>query len=111
MIFSDFIRRRRVDLHDKDRRFSARQLAHRIGIEPSYLSKIERGIERPPSSAVIMKLAKELDVNSDLLLSLAGKIHPEVMSAIIARPVVIAQLIRRCSVLPDAVIEALGAKD
>ncbi|MEE2786362.1 MAG: helix-turn-helix transcriptional regulator [Myxococcota bacterium] len=111
MIFGDFIRKRRLDLHDKDRRFSARQVAHRLGIEPSYLSKIERGLERPPSIAVIVKLAQELKTEPDLLLSLAGKIHPEVTSTIIARPVLMSRLIRACRTMPDASINALLGGD
>ncbi|WP_199771148.1 helix-turn-helix domain-containing protein [Klebsiella pneumoniae] len=37
-------------LHSKS--FSLRQVALRVGIEPAYLSKIERGETAPPSEAI-----------------------------------------------------------
>ena len=41
--FSDSIRAIREGLRRENRRFSLRQVAQRIGVEPAYLSKIERG--------------------------------------------------------------------
>jgi transcriptional regulator with XRE-family HTH domain len=41
-------------LHSKS--FSLRQVALRVGIEPAYLSKIERGETAPPSEATLKKL-------------------------------------------------------
>ncbi len=42
-IFGGYIREKREALRQSDRRYSLRQVAGRIGVEPSYLSKIERG--------------------------------------------------------------------
>ena len=42
-IFGSYIREKREALRAEDRSYSLRQVAIRIGIEPSYLSKIERG--------------------------------------------------------------------
>ena len=50
----------RENLRKEDKRFSLRQVAQRIGVEPAYLSKIERGDVAPPSEATTVKLAKEL---------------------------------------------------
>ena len=58
---------------EHDPAFSLRQVAERVGIEPSYLSKIERGEEPPPGEQTIRRLAEELGENPDALLALAGK--------------------------------------
>ncbi len=47
--------------------FSLRQLAGRIHVEPSYLSKIERGLELRPSEETTRALALELGEDPDLL--------------------------------------------
>ena len=67
-LFGAYVRGRREARRRNDRAFSVRQVANRIGIEPSYLSKIERGEQRPPSEATIVKLAEDLD-NMKLLVA------------------------------------------
>ena len=51
-----------------------------MGIEPAYLSKIERGVFAPPSEEVIAKLAAELgfvhNLNSSQWLAVTGKPVP-----------------------------------
>ena len=74
--------------------FSIRKVAQRIDVEPSYLSKIERGLVPPPGEETIKALAKELDENEDVLLGLAGKISTEVKNIIRRRPQKFAELIR-----------------
>jgi len=70
--FGPTVREIRESLRADDRRFSLRQVAHRIGVEPAYLSKIERGVVAPPSEATTVRLAKELDEDPDVFLALAG---------------------------------------
>ena len=70
--FGGFIRERREALRKEDPSFSLRKLAGRIGVEPSYLSKIERGAEPSPSEEKIRLLAQELNEDADVLLALAG---------------------------------------
>jgi transcriptional regulator with XRE-family HTH domain len=41
--FGELVRGAREALRSKDRRYSLRQVAMRIGVEPAYLSKVERG--------------------------------------------------------------------
>lgn len=53
---------------------SQRTLASKVGIDFTYLSKIESGIMPPPSEKVIIKLARFLGANKDELITLAGKI-------------------------------------
>jgi transcriptional regulator with XRE-family HTH domain len=67
----------------KAKNLTQRELAERVasrlreedrrGFDVTYLSKIENGKLRPPSTMAIMQLAKELDTDSDELLALAGK--------------------------------------
>ena len=99
--FGAFIRRRREERRQTDRDFSVRKLAGRLGIEPSYLSKIERDEVPPPSEEVIGKLAAELDEDRDVLLALAGKVSTDLREAIVKRPRLIADLIRETRHLPD----------
>jgi len=53
---------------------SQREAAKKVGIDFTYLSKIESGIVLPPSEKVITKLAKVLDADKDELITLAGKV-------------------------------------
>ena len=55
-----------------------RETAGKIGISPAYLSRIERGKEKPPKPEVIKALAKELAADPDVLFRLASSTDPEV---------------------------------
>jgi transcriptional regulator with XRE-family HTH domain len=96
-----FLRNRREELRESDRRFSVRQVAQRIGIEPSYLSKVERDEGSPPAEDTLRRLAGELDVDADLLLALAGKVSSDLLDTIRRRPLLFAELIRELRDLPD----------
>jgi transcriptional regulator with XRE-family HTH domain len=99
--FGDYIRQQREAKRAEDAAFSVRQLAARVGIEPSYLSKIERGEQPPPSEATIAAIARELDEDKDILLALAGKVSTDLQDAIRKRPKLFAQLIRELRKMPD----------
>jgi transcriptional regulator with XRE-family HTH domain len=99
--FGEFVRERREELRQKDRGFSVRQVAGRVGIQPSYLSKVERGEVAPPSESTIQKLAAELDVDSDVLLAMAGKVSSDLQEVIRKRPAVFAELLRELKEMPD----------
>ncbi len=98
------LRRRREALLVSDRRYSVRQVAQRVGLEPSYLSKIERGLQPPPSEAKIRALAVELDEDPDVLLARAGKIASDVQEVIRRRPKLFARLLRDLRNLPDRAV-------
>lgn len=76
------------------RALSLRGLARLIGVEPAYLSKIEREIFPPPSEALIVKIAAELGEDPDRLLALAGKIPSDVKDMIIQSEGQLAKKIR-----------------
>ena len=102
--FGDYVRRRREALRKKDALYSVRQVAQRIGVEPSFLSKVERGDAAPPSEAKIVALALELDEDADVLLALAGKVSSDLQQAIRKRPELFATLIRELKNMPDRTV-------
>lgn len=104
MLFGEYVRKKREALKETDRRFSVRQVAQRIGVEPAYLSKIERGDVAPPSEAKIRALANELGEDPDVLLALAGKVSSDLLEIIRKRPQLFAELIRELKSLPDHAI-------
>ena len=57
---------------------SQRGLADKIGVNFTYLSKIEGGVMPPPSEKVILKLAEVLNADKDELMTLAGKIPTDI---------------------------------
>ena len=87
-----------------DRAFSLRQVAARIGVEPSYLSKVERGETAPPSEQATLRLAAELGEDPDVLLALAGKVSTELQQIILKRPRLFADLLRQLKTAPDHAI-------
>ena len=104
MTFGEYIRERREALKAMDRRYSVRQVAQRIGVEPAYLSKIERNEVAPPSEAKIRALAEELDEDADVLLAMAGKVSSDLQEIIRKRPKLFAELIRELKSMPDHAI-------
>ena len=99
--FGDYVRTCRERLRSGDRRFSVRQVAARIGVEPAYLSKVERGEVAPPSEATTVKLAADLGEDPDVLLALAGKVSSDLMAIMRKRPRLFADLIRALKTVPD----------
>lgn len=99
--FGDYLRTRREALKETDKSFSVRKVAQRIGVEPAYLSKIERGQMAPPSEEKIRKLAEELGENADVLLALGGKVSTDLREIILKRPQLFAELIRKLKEEPD----------
>ncbi len=83
---------------------SVRALAKRVGIEPSYLSKIERGLQAPPSEATIARLAAALGEDPDVLLAMAGKVSSDLQEVIRKRPAIFAELIRQLKKMPDRAV-------
>jgi len=58
--------------------FSQRELANKIGVNFTYLSKIESGAMPPPSEKVIQRLTEALNADKDELMTLAGKIPSDI---------------------------------
>jgi transcriptional regulator with XRE-family HTH domain len=102
--FGEFLRKCREGRAADDRTFSVRQVAGRVGIEPSYLSKIERAEQPPPGEDTIRRLAQELDQDPDVLLAMAGKVSSDLLDVIRARPALFADLLRELKKLPDKAV-------
>src|ERR1043166_2083575 len=99
--FGAYIRQKRERLSATDARYSLRRVAASIDVEPSYLSKVERGEQPPPSEETIVALAKVLNEDADVLLAMAGKVSSDLQKIIRKRPQLFAQLIRELKNLPD----------
>lgn len=62
----------------RDREYSQRELAKLIGVNFTYLSKLENdNADYPPSNEVIRSLAIHLNLDQEELTRLAGRIDPE----------------------------------
>lgn len=58
-----------------------RELAMRVGISPTYLSRIETNDEKsPPSEVVLMALAQEIQIDPDRLIMIAGRVPADVVA-------------------------------
>ena len=101
MSFGKFIREKRQQLREGAPRYSLRQVADRVGITPTYLSKIERDDLPPPGEETIRAIARELGEDVDVLLAMAGKVSSDLQDAIRRRPKLFAELIRQLKDMPD----------
>ncbi len=63
-----------------------RETATKISISPAYLSRIERGKERPPRPEIIKRLAKILAADPDVLFRLSSSTDPEVVNFLHDQP-------------------------
>jgi len=98
----DYLRERRTALQENDREFSVNRVAQRVGVTPSYLSQVERGLtQSPPSEETLVALADHLGLDRDVLLALAGKIARDLRETIVRRPQLFAQLLRELRDAPD----------
>jgi transcriptional regulator with XRE-family HTH domain len=104
MTFGDFVRSARERLKRDDARFSVRQVARRVGVEPAYLSKVERNHVAPPSETKICRLAAELGEDEDVMLALGGKIATDLQQIIRHRPQLFGSLLRHLGGAPEEVV-------
>lgn len=93
--FGDRIKRRRREL-----RLTQRDVAAKLRIDFTYLSKLENNHGEPPSADTIKKLADVLRDDPQELLALAGKI-PESLRDRAQRDVAFARLVQRLDQLSD----------
>jgi len=66
----------------KARGWTQRDLANGVGIDFTYLSKLENGVVPPPGEKTISALASVLDADADDLFGLAGKIPPQLLEKV-----------------------------
>ena len=63
-----------------------RETAGMVKISPAYLSRIERGKERPPRPEIIKKLANLLAADPDVLFRLSSSTDPELVDFLHEQP-------------------------
>ena len=73
----------------RSNQISQRDLAERVGVDFSYISKIENNRLAPPAAETIIKICEALGVPSEILLAQAGKVSTEMKDAITASPAAI----------------------
>jgi transcriptional regulator with XRE-family HTH domain len=105
--FGRYVRSRREARRENDAAFSVRKVAERVGVQPSYISKVERCEVAPPSEATIVRLAEVLEEDADVLLALAGKVSSDLRDVIVKRPQLFSELIRELKTAPDAALQGL----
>ena len=101
MTFGDRVRELR-----KAKRLTLRDVAAKVDINFTYLSKVESeklDFAQYPSEELIRKLAKALDADVDELLLLAKKIPPDIRERVIERP----DAFRKIASLDDEALDAV----
>jgi len=99
--FGAYIRKRREEHLKRNPNFTVRKFAGKIGIQPSYISKVEREEVPPPSEPTIVRIAETLHEDPDVLLALAGKVSADLRQVILKRPKLFADMIRQLKDAPD----------
>jgi transcriptional regulator with XRE-family HTH domain len=81
----EFGQRLRKLREEKHPGLSLRKLAEKAGVEPGYLSKIERGLERA-SEETIVNIAKALGESEDVLLAMDRRVSTHLLEMICKHP-------------------------
>jgi transcriptional regulator with XRE-family HTH domain len=89
-------------------RLSQRQLALQVGIDFTYLSKLENDQQgQSPGEELVGRLAKELDEDPEELLALAGKVPVDILRSRARADAGFARSLRRLPAIPDGRIAEL----
>src|SRR2546430_17133043 len=87
--YGTFLRRRRLE-----KKLTQRDFADRVGVDFTYLSKVENGRLAAPSEATIGQIAKALGDDPDVHLAQARKVPLDLRAAVAELPVEAAMLLR-----------------
>lgn len=87
--FGAFIRQER-----EARGIGLREMAKKVGVSPTYLSKIERDEFPPPAEDKVKVIAEILGFDADDLLARAGRVSSDIAEIIKRQPVELAALLR-----------------
>lgn len=87
-----------------------RETAGLVRISPAYLSRIERGKERPPSPEIIKALAKALAADPDVLFRLSSSTDPEIVDYLHENPEAmhLIRYIKEAGLTPQSIEKLLG---
>jgi DNA-binding XRE family transcriptional regulator len=89
MSFGALVRRER-----EAKGIGLREMAKKIGVSPTYLSKIERGDFAPPVEGKVRKIAEIIGHDPDELLALAGRVASDLTDIIRQHPRKMADFLR-----------------
>lgn len=94
----------------RERGYTLVQLAERIPMSPSNLSRVELGSQGPPADEVIERIARALDADTAQLLSTAGRVSGDdsFERAVLERLDAIGRDVRE---VKDAVVPSRARKD
>jgi len=70
----------------REKGVSQRELADKVGIDFSYISKVENDRMAPPSADTIQRMCEVLQVSTEILLSKSGKLTGELSDAMTSSP-------------------------
>ena len=87
--FGAFIRRER-----EAKGIGLREMAKKIGVSPTYQSKVERDEFPPPVEDKVKAIAKIIGCDTDDLLARAGRVSTDISDIIKRHPVELAALLR-----------------
>ena len=87
--FGALVRRQR-----EAKEIGLREMAKKIGVSPTYLSKVERDEFPPPVEDKVRKIAEIIDRDADELLALAGRVASDLTDIIRQRPREMADFLR-----------------
>jgi HTH-type transcriptional regulator, competence development regulator len=82
----------------RDRGFTLRKLAERVGVDYSYLSKLENEHLLPPADETIVRLAEALGIEPDVFFAVARKVPTDLRRRVREAPPHTALLLRKLSV-------------
>jgi len=101
--FGAFIRRER-----EAREIGLREMAKKIGVSPTYLSKVERDEFTPPTEQKVRAIAQIIDCDPDELLAMAGRVSSDIADIIRRHPVELSALLRTANGLTAEDIDRLA---
>jgi transcriptional regulator with XRE-family HTH domain len=87
--FGAFIRRER-----EAREIGLREMAKKIGVSPTYLSKVERDEFTPPTEDKVQAIARIIECDPDELLAMAGRVPSDIADILKRHPVELSALLR-----------------
>jgi transcriptional regulator with XRE-family HTH domain len=71
-----------------------REMARKIGVSPTYISKVERNEFPPPAEDKVRKIAEIIEQDPDELLALAGRVASDLTDIIREQPRQMADFLR-----------------